>query len=153
MTKPTKWVCAHSFCSFCHAAAEVLLLWHVQLYGSGRIIPLVKTITWSREITRKRDFIKVSSLSMTKQTKWPVQSDQTSLSAWRSLRSLAVLWAHSEESGWYEVAGRTGYIVDLSCSGSIICSHSPGFCETEMFAMILRLARELTALSTRKNKR
>ena len=78
------------------------------------------------------------SRDMTKPTKWvyaqrrlrsawaSAQSDQSSLSAWRKLGSLATHWAHSEDSdqtglmprlSWI-FAGRTLTLLVLSCRGS-----------------------------------
>ena len=56
------------------------------------------------------------------------QSDQSSLSAWRNLGSLATHWAHSEDSDQigrmprliWVVAGRTFTVLVLSCRGSIM---------------------------------
>ena len=78
------------------------------------------------------------SCDMTKPTKWvcaqrtqislgPVWS-QSLLSAWRNLGSLAIHWAHSEDSdqtGWmprliWVFAGCTLILLVLSCSGSNI---------------------------------
>ena len=66
---------------------------------------------------------------MTKPTKWLcAQSDQSSLSAWRKLGSLATHWAHSEDSDQtgrmprliWVFAGRTAILFVLSCRGSIM---------------------------------
>ena len=54
------------------------------------------------------------------------QYDQSSLSAWRNLGSLATLWAHSEDSDQtgrmprliWVFAGRTATLLVLSCRGS-----------------------------------
>ena len=80
------------------------------------------------------------SRDMTKPTKWgcahrrlgiawaSAQSDQSSLSAWRNLGSLATHWAHSEDSDQtgrmprliWVFAGRTATLLVLSCRGSYI---------------------------------
>ena len=66
---------------------------------------------------------------MTKPTKWLcVQSDQSSLSAWRKLGSLATHWAHSEDSDQtggmprliWVFAWRTATLLVLSCRGSVM---------------------------------
>ena len=77
------------------------------------------------------------SRDMTKPIKWvcaqrrlrsawaSTQSDQSSLSAWRNLRSLATHWAHSEDSDQtvrmprliWVFAGRTLTLLVLSCRG------------------------------------
>ena len=84
-------------------------------------------------------FGKELSRDMTKPTKWvcaqrrprsawtSAQSDQSSLSAWRNLRSLATHWAHNEDSDqtvWmprliWVFAGRTVTLWVLSCCGSL----------------------------------
>ena len=78
------------------------------------------------------------SRDMTKPTKWmcaqrrlrsawaSAQSDQSLLSAWRKLGSLATHWAHSEDSDQTRrmprlirvFAGRTATLLVLSCRGS-----------------------------------
>ena len=66
---------------------------------------------------------------MTKPTKWhvcPAQSDQSSLSALRKLRSLSTHWAHSQDSdqtGWmprpiWAFIGHTAILLVLSWGGS-----------------------------------
>ena len=75
---------------------------------------------------------------LTKPTKWvcaqrrlrsawaSAQSDQSSLSAWRKLESLAIHWAHCEDSDqtgrmprlMWVFAGRTVILLVLSCRGS-----------------------------------
>ena len=63
---------------------------------------------------------------MTKPTQWvcaqqrlrsawaSTKTDQSSMSAWRNLGSLATHWAHSEDS---DQTGRTLILLDLSCRG------------------------------------
>ena len=78
--------------------------------------------------------------SATEPTKWlcaqrrlrsawaSAQSDQSSLSAWRSIWSLATHWAHSEDSDQtgrmprliWVFAGRTLILLVLSCRGSYV---------------------------------
>ena len=69
------------------------------------------------------------SRDMTKPTKWlSAQSDQSSLSAWRSIGSLATHWAHGEDSDQtgrmprliWVFAGRTLILLALSCRGSYV---------------------------------
>ena len=87
---------------------------------------------------RLEDFTKHMSRDMTKPTKWvcaqrrlksvwaSAQSDQSSLSVWRNLGSLATHWAHSEDSGQtgrmprliWVFAGRTATLLVLSSRGS-----------------------------------
>ena len=77
-----------SFCWFCHATAQVK---YVALCLKLPLVPYMSCL-------------------MTKPTKWlcaqrrlrsvwaSAQSDQSSLSAWRKLGSLATRWVHSEDS-------------------------------------------------------
>ena len=87
---------------------------------------------------RSKDLIDNMNHNMTKPTKWlcaqrrlrsawaSAQSDQSSLSAWRKLGSLATHWAHSEDSdltGWmprliWVFAGWTRILLVLSWCGS-----------------------------------
>ena len=88
------------------------------------------------------------SRDMTKPTKWlcaqqrqislaSAQSDQSSLSTWRNIGSIATHWAHSEDSdqtgrmprlggcpGWV-FAGRTLILLLLSCCGSYYSFYNP----------------------------
>ena len=84
------------------------------------------------------------SRDMTKPTKWlcaqrrlrsawaSVQSDQSSLSAWRKLGSLATHWAHSEDSDQtgrmprliWVFTGRTVILLVLSWGGSYRCEQT-----------------------------
>ena len=73
------------------------------------------------------------SRDMTKPTKWvcaqqrlrsawaSAQSDQSSLSAWRKLGSLATHWEHRL---LWVFAGRTLILLVLSCRGSFVCKYS-----------------------------
>ena len=93
-----------------------------------------KKVTFCKENILSRDMTK----TMTKTMKWlcaqrrlgsawaSAQSDQSSLSAWTKLVSLAAHWAHSEDSDQtgrmprliWVFAGRSLILLVLSCRGS-----------------------------------
>ena len=92
---------------------------------------------------------------MTKPTKWvcakqrlrwplaSTQSDQSSLSAWRKLGSLATHWAHSEDwSDWVDaqadlrISWVHSHFVGLSCRGSFFSNIQQ--CENSIFETFIR---------------
>ena len=95
------------------------------------------------------------SRDMTKPTKWvcaqrrlrsawaSVQSNQSSVSAWRKLGSLVTHWAHSEDSDQTErmprliwvLAGRTLILLVLSCRGSPVEDSEAAWHDTTNFTM------------------
>ena len=105
-----------------------------------------KNATNGKLVSKVTVLIKEMSRLMTKPTKWHVRPAKTqislgirpvwsesSLSAWRKLRSLATHWAHSEDSdqtGWmprliWVFAGRTGHFVGFvtrrfKCLGQLL---------------------------------
>ena len=127
-------------------------VWEIDRYDCSIVVRVVQSQTKSIEqmiflhhITWNCNACAYNHMShdMTKQTKWVcaqrrfrsawafAQSDQSSLSTWRKLGSLATHWAHSEVSDQtgrmprliWVFAGRTVTLLILSCRGSF-----PIFC-------------------------